>query len=67
MYVALKKKIKVIPGLLLEPSLIITLFHQLGEGNGKGMYHIYKEISGKVASCISWEGRGSECVTDLHC
>jgi hypothetical protein len=54
-YVALKK---VIPGLLLEPSLIITLLHELGEGKRKCIYHIYKQISGKVASWISWEGWG---------
>jgi hypothetical protein len=66
-YVALKKK-KVIPGLMLEPSLTITLFHQLGEGNRKCIYHIYKEITGIVASWISWEGQGLEGVTtDLHC
>lgn len=56
MHVALKKKI--IPGLLLEPSLIITLFHELGEGNRKCIYHIYKEIFGKVASWIIWEEGG---------
>jgi hypothetical protein len=60
---------EVIPGLLLEPFLIITLFHQLGEGNRKCIYHIYKETSGKeVASWISCEGWGLEGVTtDLHC
>jgi len=57
------EKKKIIPGLLLEPSLIITSFHELGEGNRKCKYHIYKEIFGKVASWIIWEGWGLEGFT----